>query len=182
MMKLNRYSLAVLAIAASATGTLILIRAAFGMAGIANALFFSAVLGGPLLLLSSGLELMAAKVRRTWFLFLFLGLLICAGLFLFWTLPGHGVLLDWIVMSVVVTLLAGILRRSWLCAVVGGTWTGALLGFGAIATSAQYLSPSAGGFPTWTPIMFFGSLLAIGTAILAVARRKDPDTLTRANS
>ena len=58
MTNTTRYSLAAIAIGASAIGTLILIRVAFGMASIAiplvpfgNALFLSAMLGGPLLLL-----------------------------------------------------------------------------------------------------------------------------------
>lgn len=115
-MKINRYSLAVLAIAASVIGTLILIRVAFGMASIAtpifpfgNAVFFSTVLGGPLLLLASGLGLIIVKPRRLWFLLGFLGILICAGLLFFWNLPGHGLLLDWILMNIAVTLLAGVL-------------------------------------------------------------------------
>jgi len=188
MTKTSRYSLAALAIGASAIGTLVLLRVAFGMASIAiqafpfgNALFFSAVLGGPLLLLASGLELLTAKLRRTWFLFGFLVILTGAGLLLFWELPGHGLLRDWIAMNVIIVLLTGVLRRPWLCAVVGGALTGALLGYGAIATTAKYLSPSPGGFPTWTPIMFVGCLLAIGTAILALIRRNDSDTL-RASS
>ena len=187
-MKISRYLLAALAITASAIGTLILSRVAFGMPGIAtplfpfgNALSFSAVLGGPLLLLASGLGLITASLRRLWFLFGFLGILICAGFLLFWRLPRHGLLPDWIALNVVITLLAGLLRRTWLCAVVGGTWTGALLGFGVITTTAKYLSPSPSGFPMWTPIMLLGCLLAIGTAILALVRRNDPDTL-RASS
>ncbi len=124
-----------LAIAAAAAGIAGLLPLAFGMAGVApplfplgNGVFFLVILGGPLLLLASGFHVLATRLSKRWFLAAFTALLVTAGLELFWKIPGHGLLLNWIAMSLVVVLITVALRRSWLWAVAGGVWTGVLLG------------------------------------------------------
>jgi len=169
-----------LAIAAAAAGVVGLSPLAFGMAGMATPLFPFAgsmfllvILGGPLLLLASGVYTAAARVSKPWFLVSFTVFLVIAGFALFWKVPAHGVLLDWTVMSIVIALIAASLRRSWLWALVGGTWTGALLGSVSVQTAIEFLSPAYHGTPGWWwPLWLIGCILALTTGIVAFMGRK----------
>jgi hypothetical protein len=169
-----------LAIAAAAAGIGGLLPLAFGMAGmvtplfpLGNSVFFLAMLGGPLLLLASGFRGMAARFSSRWFLVAFTALLVLVGLALFWKLPGHGLLLDWMAMSLVVVLIAAALRPSWLWAVVGGVWTGILLALVSVGSAVAFLSPTARGTPKWVPLWLLGCILALTSGIVAFMRRNE---------
>lgn len=169
----------VLAIAAAAAGIGGLLPLAFGMAGMAtplfplgNGVFFLVTLGGPLLLLASGLHGMATRLSTRWFLVSFTSLLVIVGLALFWTLPGHGLLLDWIAMSLVIVLVASVLRHAWLWGVVGGASTGVILGLASVQTAVEFLSPAYRGSPGWWwPLWLLGCILALATGIVAFMGR-----------
>lgn len=169
----------VLAIAAAVVGIGGLLPLAFGMAGMAmprfpfvNGVFFLVVLGGPLLLLASGLHVAASRLVKGWFLVAFTAFLVIVGVGLFWRLPGHGALLDWIAMSFLVVLIAAVLRRTWLWATVGGVWTGVLLGFASVETAIEFLSPAYRGTPGWWwPLWLLGCILGLATGIIAFVRR-----------
>lgn len=176
-----KYLPCVLAIAAAAASIGGLLPLAFGMAGMATPLFpfgngvlFLVTLGGPLLLLASGFHVMASRFFKGWFLVAFIGLLVTVGFVLFWRLPGHGLLLDWLAMSLVVVLIAAALRQSWLWAVVGGIWTGVLLGFASVQTAVEFLSPAYRGTPGWSWLLWLlGCVLALTTGIVAFMRRNE---------
>jgi hypothetical protein len=168
--------MAALAIVSSILGVLSLAPMVFGVVGLGSPLFplatavaFIAFLSGPLLLLAAGLGLIFSWGPRIFVLAAFFVLLAFAGFQLFWSRPEHGLIVDWMVMSVALVLMAAALRRPWLCAVVGGTWQGLLLGFGVIWTVGYYLfSSSLIQFSIRGPIiLLLGCLFASGTAILA---------------
>ena len=168
-----------LAIAAAVVGIGGLLPLAFGMPGMttplfpfATAVFFLVVLGGPLLLLASGLHVAASRLAKKWFLVAFMAFLVIVGIGLFWRLPGRGALLDWITMSFLVVLIAAALRRSWLWGAVGGAWTGVLLGLASVQTAVEFLSPAYHGTPGWWwPLWLLGCILALTSGIVAFIRR-----------
>jgi hypothetical protein len=170
-----------LAITAAAAGIGGLLPPALGMVGMAtplfplgSGLFFLVILGGPLLLLASGLHVLATRLSKRWFLGAFTALLVIVGLALFWKLPRHGLLLDWIAMSLVIVFIAAALRHSWLWAVVGGVWTGVLLGLASVQTAVEFLSPAYRGTPGWWwPLWLLGCILALATGIVAFIRRNE---------
>lgn len=178
-MKNTNRTVTILALVASTLSLGALLPLAFGMTSMArtffplgNALFLSVTLSGPLLLLAAGLHGVAASISKRRFLAAFMVLLVIVGLALFWRFPGHGLLPDWIAMSLAVVLIAAALSQSWLWAVVGGAWTGLLLGLASVQTAVEFLSPAYRGSPEWRwPLWFLGCILAVTTGIVAFVRR-----------
>jgi hypothetical protein len=174
-----RYLVPILAIMAAIASFAGLLPLTFGMAGIAtplfpgSALFFLIMLGGPLLLLASGLNAMAAtKLSKQRFLISFTALLIIAGLACFWRVPA--LLFGWVTLSIVTAVIAEMLKHDWLWAAVGGIWTGALLGLASLQTAIGFLSPDYRGTPGWWwPLWLLGCILALATAVVAFIRRRD---------
>ena len=179
-MRTTKHVSTVLALVASTTCIGGLLPLAFGVAGMAtalfplgNAVFFLLMMGGPLLLLASGFQSIVARFSKRWFLVAFAGFLVIVGLALFWKLPGHGLLLDWIAMSLVIALIAAALRRGWLWAVVGGAWTGILLAIMLASSAVAFLSPAVRGTPTWAPLWLLGCILALASGVVAFTRRNE---------
>lgn len=171
-----RYLMPGLAVTAAIASFAGLLPLTFGMAGIAtplfpgSAVFFLIMLGGPLLLLASGLNAMATKLSKQRFLISFTALSIIVGLACFWRLPG--LLLDWVALSIVTAVIAGMLGHIWLWAVVGGIWTGVLLGLASVQTAIGFLSSDYHGTPGWWwPLWLLGCILATATALVAFIRR-----------
>jgi len=169
---------AALAIASSILGVVSLLPMAFGIAGmgppqfpLAIALTFVVFLGGPLLLLVASLGLIFPRAPRTSVLAAFFILLVVAGFLLFWRLPGHGFIVDWMVMSIVLVLIAAALGLPWRWAFIGGIWQGMLLGLAVAWSVRDFLSPTPGPFPTQARVWFLGCLFALGTTALAFAWR-----------
>jgi hypothetical protein len=177
-MRTTKHVASLLALVASAICIGGLLPLALGVAGMATvliplgvALFFLVMLSGPLLLLASGLQGITARFSKRWFLVGFTGFLVIVGIALFWKLPRHGLLLDWIAMSLVIALIAAALRRSWLWTVVGGAWTCVLLIAMLVGSAVAFLSPIARGTPTWAPSWLLGCILAVASGIVAFVRR-----------
>jgi lysylphosphatidylglycerol synthetase-like protein (DUF2156 family) len=179
-MRTTKHVSTVLALVASTICIGGLLPLAFGVSGmttavfpLGNAVFFLVIMGGPLLLLASGFQSMVGRFFKRWFLVAFAGLLVIVGLALFWKLPGHGLLLDWMAMSLVIVLIAAALRRGWLWAVVGGAWTCVLLAVMLATSTIAFLSPAARGTPTWAPLWLLGCILALASGIVAFMRRNE---------
>lgn len=90
MVKTTKHVATVLALVASAISIGGLLPVAFGVVGIAAALFplgdavfFIVMMGGPLLLLASGLQGIASRFSKRWFLLAFAAVLAIVGLALF---------------------------------------------------------------------------------------------------
>jgi len=151
-MKASKYLAPALAVLASAICLVGLLPAAFALPGmgakplfpLGAALSFLELLGGPLLLLDSGLRAMLGKFSNLQFLVGFAGLFGAGGFLLFPGAPKYPLFIDWIAMSIAISLLAAALRRRWLWALVGGAWAGALLGLFVVATVQDLLSPRSG--------------------------------------
>jgi hypothetical protein len=178
-MKTNVTIPAVLQILSAILGVVSLLPMALGMAGIgsplfplASALTFLVFLCGPLLSLAAGLNVISAGAPRTYVLAVFWALLAFVGFLLFWRLPGHGLIGDWMAMAIIIVLVATMLPRPWLWAVIGGALQCLLLGFDTIWSIGHFFSSSTPSqFPTWAPIWFLGCLFAFVTAVLAFLRR-----------
>jgi len=168
-----------LAILAALVGVAGLLPLAFGMPGIAMPLFPFAstaflllMLGGPLLLLASGLQGIARNVPKSRFFVSFIAFMVVMGFALFWKSPSRRFSFDWILMTLVVVLIAAALRHTWVWSVVGGIWTGTLLGLASAQTAVEVLSPAYHGSPGWWwPLWLVGCILAFGSATIAFVRR-----------
>ncbi len=175
----QRTLLAILALASSVLGTIALVPLAFSLPTmttplfpLASALWLVCCLGGPLLLLSSGLRLIIQGISRLVFWVVYAVFLVGVGFVLFLNLPRHGLLLNWVVMTMGVCAIGLTLRSVWLCAAVGGTWQGVILVVGCVVLIGEFFSPTPGEFPRAVLILFPGAVLAIGTTALAVAQRR----------
>jgi hypothetical protein len=166
-----------LALVASATALLGLIPVAFALPLIAapvfplgTALFFVLVLGGPLLLLASAFHNIATGSSRLLFLIGFT-VVVMSGGFLF-SMRVPKLWLDWITMSVAISLIAAMLRTTWLWALVGGVWAGGVLGVLVLASTREFLSPTTGGgFPKWAPVWLLDCVLALLSSLVTFLRR-----------
>jgi F0F1-type ATP synthase assembly protein I len=172
----------VITIAAAVVGFCGLLPLAFALPGIATPLFRLAItitfllwLGGPLILLAAGIRDLAKRSSKLLFLIVFTLLLFAAGILLFWRLPRHGFLLDWVMMSLAIVTILALVKHVWLWAVVGGAWSAALLGITGVGTMVVYLLPAASGTPNWTLLCLWlvGCVLSLASCILAFMHRKE---------
>jgi hypothetical protein len=164
-------------IMASAVCIVALMPLTFGMAGLAaplfplgNAVFFLAMMGGPILLLASGLRTTVGHFSKLQFLTTLTGLLAVFGGALF---RWHGLFVDWMVMTIAVSVIAAILKQSWLWAVVGGAWAAVLLGVVSAVSLSTFFSSAARGVPKNAPLWLLACVLAFVSAILAFAQRRE---------
>jgi hypothetical protein len=180
------YLLPMLTIIAAFAGLVGLAPLAFSMQGISiplfplgNAVFFVVMLGGPVLLLASGLRVFAANVSTLSFLGAFMGLVITCGLLPPLSLQRHGLVVDWMAMVLITLLVAAGLRRSWLWGVVGGAWQAILLASFAVGSiQSAFFSPSASGFAKLTLIWVIGFLLAFISSVIAFRGRSTPELVS----
>jgi hypothetical protein len=186
-MNRSTYFMPVFIIFASAIGFFGLVPLAFALPGISvplfpfgNAIFFLVMLGGPVLLLGSGLRAITARFSALGFLVAFTALVIIVGMLPPLTLQRHGLLKDWIVMALLTSLIAAGLRRGWLWGVVGGAWQSVVLAILAVESVwSAFFSPSASNFSKLTYIWTLGFLLALSSSILAFRRRDSSGLASR---
>lgn len=148
-----------------------LLPMAFAMPGIAestvplgNAIVFALLLTGPFLLFSFGVRgllgwgpvpLLACVTI----------LMIGSGAALLW--QAHGVLLEWIALSVALALIAAVLRGPVLWGIVGGGWTAIVLGVLGGRTFYDFLAPSSTTqFPKWGLVWAVECLLTAALAVI----------------
>ena len=170
MEKLRRL-VPVLTFVAVAVGIYLLLPLALAMPAIstplfplATSLYFLVMLGGPLLMFASGLRQVITGISRKWFLAAFAALLVAAGGGLFERFLREEILFDWLAMSLLITLVAALLRRNWLWGVVGGVWTGSVLAALCVAGALKSLSSAT----LLTELTFsFGCVLAFTNGVVA---------------
>jgi hypothetical protein len=126
----------------------------------ADAIWFTANLAGPLLLLAAGVRLLLSGPSQLVYVGSYIAVLVAIGELRLWLTGFHRLTLGWLVMAVCVGLLLLFLQRFWIWALVGGIWSGLLLGFWSYGGILSYTSASAPKFPMLLPIQIVGCLLA----------------------
>lgn len=138
----------------------------------ANAIWFIANLTGPALLLAAGLRLALRGMPSLWYVTGYTVLLIATGELRLWETGFHRLASGWFIMAVGIGLLLFVLRYFWLWAVVGGVWSGLLLGIWSFGGIVAYTSASAALFPTLLIIQIFGAIMALLVGLLHLRFRK----------
>jgi hypothetical protein len=95
---------------------------------LANALWFTCGLGGAFLLLATGPKLLLGGTSSLLYITVFAVFLGVAGGLRLHVAGFGNLILDWLVMVLAVAVLLVLLRRPWAWGLVGGLWSGLLLG------------------------------------------------------
>jgi hypothetical protein len=138
----------------------------------ADALWFLANLAGPALLLAAGLRLALRGIPMLWYVSGYTLLLMVAGELRLWMTGFHRLAGGWFVMALCIGVLLLVLRRFWLWAVIGGLWSGLLLGIWSIGGIMAYTSASAALFPTLLLIQIVGAVTVLAAGLLHLRFRK----------
>lgn len=141
---------------------------------LANAVWFTAGLGGAFLLLATGPKLLLGGTSSLLYAVGFAALIGAAGALRFQSAGFKNLTLDWLVMAVVVAGMLLLLRRPWLWGVVGGLWSGLLLGAWSSLTLYSYFTTPTRLFSKFLLIQFIGSVLAIVVALMNLRLRTRP--------
>ncbi len=159
--------LPILAIAAAIFALVGLLPMAGGLPAIASpavvsadAIWFTANLVGPLLLLAAGVRLLLPGPSQLVYVGFYIAALVAIGEMRLWLTGFHRLALGWLVMAACVGLLLLILQRFWIWALVGGIWSSLLLGFWAYGGILSYTSASTPEFPILLCIQIVGCPLA----------------------
>ena len=137
----------------------------------ADAIWFMANLAGPVLLLAAGLRPALRGIPVLWYVSGYVLLLIVAGEVKFWMAGFHRLASGWFLMALCIGVLLLILRRFWLWAVVGGLWSGLLLGIWSYGGIVAYTTASAALFPTLLLIQIVGAFMALVVGLLHLRLR-----------
>ena len=131
-----------------------------------DAIWFTVNLAGPALLLAAGLRLVLR--RMSWYLYLsgYTLLLLIAGELRLFATGFHQLALGWLVMALCIALLLLLFRRVWVWGVVGGLWSGLLLGVWVIGGITAYSSATTVLFPTLLAIQITGAITAPVVGVL----------------
>lgn len=138
----------------------------------ADAIWFTANLAGPALLLAAGLRLVLRGMPLLWYVCGYVLLLIVAGELRLRVTGFHRLAWGWLVMALCIGILLLVLRRFWLWAVVGGVWSGLLLGIWSFGGIVAYTSASAALFPTLLVVQIIGMVLALVVGLLHLRLRR----------
>jgi hypothetical protein len=138
----------------------------------ADALWFMANLAGPALLLAAGLRLVFRGISVLWYVPGYTLLLMAAGVLRLWMTGFHRLASGWFVMALCIGVLLLILQRFWLWAVVGGLWSGLVLGVWSYGGIVAYTSASAALFPTLLLIQIVGAVMALVVGLLHLRLRR----------
>lgn len=141
---------------------------------LANALWFTGGLGGAFLLLAAGPKLLLGGTSSVLYVLGFAALIGAAGALRFQSTGFRNLTLDWLVMALVVAGMMLLLRQPWLWGVVGGLWSGLLLGgWSSLALYAYFTTPTR-IFSKFLLIQFLASVLAIVAALMNLRLRARP--------
>jgi hypothetical protein len=141
---------------------------------LANAVWFTAGLGGAFLLLATGPRLLIGETSSLLYAVGFAALIGVAGALHFQSTGFGHLILDWLAMALVVAGLLLLLRRPWLWGVVGGLWSGVLLGAWSSLALYSYFTTPARLFSKFLLIQFLASVLAIVVALMNLRLRARP--------
>ena len=140
----------------------------------ANALWFTGGLGGAFLLLATGPRLLMGETSSLLYAVGFAVLIGAAGALRFQSSGFANLILDWLAMALVVAGMLLLLRRPWLWGVVGGLWSGLLLGAWSSLALYSYFTTPTRLFSKFLLIQFVGSILAIVVALMNLRLRARP--------
>jgi hypothetical protein len=141
---------------------------------LANAVWFTAGLGGAFLLLATGPKLLLGGTSSLLYAVGFAALIGAAGALRFQSTGFKNLTLDWLVMALVVAGMLLLLRRPWLWGVVGGLWSGLLLGAWSSLALYSYFTTPTRLFSKFLLIQFLGSVFAIVVALMNLRLRTRP--------
>ena len=140
----------------------------------ANAVWFTAGLGGAFLLLAAGPRLLLGGISTLLYAAGFAALVGVAGALRFQSTGFRNLILDWLAMALIVGGMLLLLRRPWLWGLVGGLWSGVFLGaWSALAVYSYFMTPTR-LFSKFLLIQFLGSVLAIVAALMNLRQRSRP--------
>lgn len=141
---------------------------------LANAVWFTAGLGGAFLLLATGPKLLLGGTSSLLYAVGFAVLIGLAGALRFQSTGFRNLILDWLAMALIVAGMLLLLRRPWLWGVVGGLWSGVLLGAWSSLALYSYFTTPTRLFSKFLLIQFLGSVLAIVVALMNLRLRTRP--------
>jgi hypothetical protein len=138
----------------------------------ADAMWFTVSLGGPLLLLAAGLKMLFRTWSVRWYVLGYTFLVIVGGGLRLWFAGFHRLAHGWLIMAICIGAMLLTLRRIWLWGLIGGVWSGMLLGICSYGNIAGYLSAAAPLFPVLLPIDIVGCVSAFTIGLLHVRLRQ----------
>jgi hypothetical protein len=138
---------------------------------LANALWFTGGLGGAFLLLATGPKLLLGSTSSLLYVAVFAVLLGAAGALRLQSAGFPNLILDWLAMSLAVAVLLLLLRRPWAWGLVGGLWSGLLLGAWSGFGVYSYLTTPTRVFSKFLPFQVLVSVLAIVAALMSLRLR-----------
>lgn len=138
---------------------------------LANALWFTVGLGGAFLLLATGPKLLLGAVPSLLYVAAFAVLLAVAGAVHLYSSGFKNLIYDWLVMALVVGILLLVLRRPSAWGLVGGLWSGLLLGTWSGIGFYSYFTTPTRVFSKLLPFQFAASILAVIVALVQMRLR-----------
>jgi hypothetical protein len=138
---------------------------------LANALWFTAALGGAFVLLATGPKLLLGGTSSLLYVMVFAILLGAAGAFRLRSAGFGNLTYDWLVMAIIVGVLLLLLRHPSAWGIVGGLWSGLLLGAWSGIGIYSYLTTPTRIFSKLLPFQILASVLAIAVAVIHLRLR-----------
>jgi hypothetical protein len=131
-----------------------------------DGLWFTANLGGALLLLAGGTKTLLRKVSSPGYVAVFTASIAALGSLRLELSGFRHLISGWFILALCVGALLLWLRRPWVWAVVGTTWCVLLLGIWSIGGVMAYLSAAAPQFPFFLPFQILACVFALALLIL----------------
>jgi hypothetical protein len=138
---------------------------------LANALWFTAGLGGAFLLLATGPKLMLGSTSSLMYVTAFAILLGAAGALHLHSAGFGNLIYDWLVMALAVGVILLLLRGPSAWGIVGGLWSGLLLGAWSGIGLYSYLSTPTRIFSKSLLLQLAASILAVVVALMHLRLR-----------
>jgi hypothetical protein len=138
----------------------------------ADTVWLTANLAGSLLFLAAGPRMFLSRVPSGWYVGGYTALLIVSGELNLWRSGGFRRLgVGWLLMALFVGVMLLLLRRFWLWALVGGLWSGLVLGVWSYGGIVGFLSDSS-GFPAFLPLPMVGCVADTVVGLLHLRFRR----------
>ena len=133
---------------------------------LANALWFTCGLGGAFLLLATGPKMLLGSTSSLLYAAVFAILLGAAGAIHLYSAGFRNLVCDWLVMTLAIGVLLLLLRGPSAWGIVGGFWSGMLLGaWSGIGIYGYFTTPTR-LFSKLLPLQLAASILAVVVALM----------------
>lgn len=132
---------------------------------LADALWFTVMLSGAFLLLAAGPKLLLSSVPSPAYIALFASIVGLFGAIRLHSTRFDRLISGWLIMSVITAVILLLLRRSWIWGLVGGLWSGLLLGGWSAVGVYSYVTTPTRVFSRLLPVQLLGCFLAIVVAV-----------------